>query len=164
MKKISLVFISLLISAHGFASEDSVMLWAGFDTSMSAQDVLKKTQELMDTDSAGREKIGLEITYSKKDEKVTSQGHLTAYCSMTADRRLRIKGELATIKWCFDSVVTKNKIPPDNKLVFIQIRVDGPTNPSPTTNPSPNSLTFGEFYAIFYIAAAKKYEETSFPN
>lgn len=161
MKKISLVLICLLISTHGFASEDSIMLWAGFDTSMSAQDVFTKTQGLRDTSGPGKEKIGLEITYGKKDEKVTSLGYLAAYCSMTADRRLRIKGELATIKWCFDSVVTKDHIPPDNKLVFIQIRVDGPTNPSPASNLLPNGLTFDEFYAKFYIAAAKKYEETS---
>ena len=156
MNKISLVVIGLLISAHGFASEGSVMLWAGFDTSMSAQDVLKKTQELMDESWAGREKIGLKITYGKKDEKVTSQGNLTAYCSMTANRRLRIKAELATIKWCFDSIVTKKKIPSDNKLVFIQIRVDGPTTPPPY------GLSFGEFYVNFYIAADRKYEETSY--
>jgi hypothetical protein len=152
MKIISVV-VSLLFSSFGFASEDSVMLWAGFDTSMSAKDVLKKTQEMMETRKG--EKIGLEIRYGEKDEKVTSLGYLTAYCSMTANRRLRIKGELATIKWCFDSIVTRKKIPSDNKLVFIQLRVDGPTTP-PTYG-----LSFGEFYLNFYIAADKKYEETS---
>ena len=104
MKIFSFV-VSLFFSAFGFANEEPVMLWSGFDTSMSAQDVLLKTQGLRDTSGPGKEKIGLEITYSKKDEKVTSLGYLTAYCSMTADRRLRIKGELATIKWCFNSGV-----------------------------------------------------------
>ena len=65
-------------------------------------------------------------------------------------------GELATIKWCFDSVVTKKKIPTDNKLVFIQIRVDGPATPPP------DGLSFGEFYLNIYNAADKKYEETSY--
>ena len=67
MKIISAV-VSLLFSSFGFASEEPVMLWNGFYTSMSAQDVLKKTQKMKETHLAGNKKVGLRIKYSNHSE------------------------------------------------------------------------------------------------